>query len=77
MKVKIEHCGWGRSAPNIEPFYPYGYHIYLCTAANGIVCHSVEYVEDVNDRPLPNGEYELPDEDWSYDNPRWEKEEVW
>lgn len=64
MKVKIQNMGWSAGfAPLFADWYRY-----LCTAANGIVTwvNTTQYIQD--------GEYELPEEDWSYDNPRWEKE---
>lgn len=72
MKVKIEHRGWCRCAPNIEFMFPHGYHRYLCTAANGIIV----YIHIPADGSvIDDGDYELPDKDWSYDNPKWEQME--
>lgn len=65
MKVKITNYGWngGSSASMYTPWYRY-----LCQAANGIITwvNTSQYIED--------GEYELSDKDWSWDNPRWDAE---
>lgn len=64
MKVHLKQEGWhgGTSASLFAPWWTY-----TLTAANGIITqvHSTQWYDD--------GDYELPDEDWSYDNPRWEK----
>lgn len=64
MKVKIQNMGW---CCGFAPLFVDWYR-YLCQAANGIITwvNTSQYILD--------GEYELPDEDWSYDNPRWEQE---
>lgn len=74
MKVKIQCLGWTKAADNLEWQIPYGYYTYLCTAANGIVVKQYIAKTDPNNGPIPDGEYELSDEDWSFDNPRWDKE---
>lgn len=64
MKVHITKGGWhGGFAPLFAPYWSY-----TLTAANGIIT-KVYSTADYED-----GDYELPDEDWSYDNPRWEEE---
>lgn len=64
MKVHIKQMGWhgGTSASLWTPWWTY-----LLTAENGIIVkvHSTVWYDD--------GDYELKDEDWSYDNPRWDK----
>lgn len=72
MRVKLEHRGWCRAAPNIEYMFPHGYHNYLATAENGII---VTIRVPAGDAVIPDGEYEMRDEDWSYDNPKWEQME--
>lgn len=65
MKVSIENWGWhcGHSGTFFTPWYSY-----LCKAANGIITwvHTTQYIQ--------TGEYELSDEEWSLDNPRWDDE---
>ena len=68
MKVKIANMGWNKAPDCIEYLMPSGWYRYLCIAANGIVAwvNTTQFI--------PDGEYDLKDEDWSYDNPRWDKE---
>lgn len=73
MKVKIQCMGWTRAPVGDEMYLPYGYRTYLCVAENGIVCYQHIAVTDKSDEQIPDGTYELKDEDWSFDNPKWEK----
>ena len=64
MKVKVEKGGWHSGfAPLFAPYWTY-----TLSAENGIIT-AIYSTQDYED-----GIYELPDEDWSYDNPRWDKE---
>ena len=71
MKVKIEHRGWHgiNQYSSMFLYAPHGYHKYLCIAENGII---VFLAVPAGEPILKDGEYELPDKDWSYDNPKWE-----
>lgn len=58
MKVKITHLG---TANRPEEGLDRWYYIYFLQAENGQVAMTED--EDL----IPNGTYELPDEDWVYD----------
>lgn len=68
MKVKIQCMGWSKAPNGQEYLMPEGWYRYLCIAANGIVT----FVNTT--QQIVEGEYELADSDWDYENPRWEKE---
>lgn len=72
MKVKLEHKGYcGTGAYNNMLLYaPHGYHRYLLIAANGIIVYVAQPVEN---GLVPDGEYDMPDAVFSYDNPLWDK----
>lgn len=72
MKVKIQFMGWSKAPGNAEIYCPFGYRTYLCIAENGIICYQHIAIVDKQDDVIKDGEYELPDSDWSYDNPKWE-----
>lgn len=57
MQVKVTHLGWCNTPVNGIPNY---YHRYLLEAANGLV------QETIDDDFIPNGVYELPDKDWTF-----------
>lgn len=58
MLVKIRHIGAvNRPVDRISRWF----HIYWCEAANGVV----QEIEDED--LLEDGDYELPDKDWTYD----------
>lgn len=71
MKVKITQLGWAATPKEYEWIKPCGYVGYLCEAANGIICKRYIWADAGF---IPSGEYELPDADWSYDNPRWDRD---
>lgn len=64
MKVHVTHIG-------CQLYYPvkdnkqlhHTEHIYFLQAANGLV----DEVREVDEPLLEDGDYELPDEDWTYD----------
>ena len=58
MLVKVTHLGCVNRPIDGVPNY---IHRYLCEAANGLIQETEEY--DF----IPNGTYELPDKDWTYD----------
>lgn len=73
MKVHIRQIGWQRAPVGEEWKAPHGYHMYLCTAANGIVCVQYEYADE---EVIPEGDYDLPDSEWGWDSARWDNEDV-
>lgn len=66
MLVKIENWGWNAPLPCTLGI---PYYTYLCIARNGIVVQLSSTVK------IESGEYELSDEEWSLDNPRWDSED--
>lgn len=58
MQVKTTHLGWWNRP--IDGIPNYG-HTYLCEAVNGLI----QVIDE--DEFIPNGTYELPDKDWTYD----------
>lgn len=72
MKVRIEFGGWTKAPTDMEWLHPNGYYNYLLYAANGIIVHRSEWCD--SNEVIPEGEYDLPDEMFAYDNPEWDKE---
>lgn len=72
MKVKVKQMGWSKAADDVEWLHPQGYYCYLLTAANGVVCKHYEWAD--SNKLIPEGEYDMPDEMFALDNPKWDME---
>lgn len=73
MNVAIRTLGWQRAPEGLEWKAPKGYNLFLCKADNGIMCTMFDYA---GDGVIEDGNYELPDSDWSLDSERWDDENV-
>lgn len=72
MKVQVKQRGWSKAPDCIEWQHPDGYYNYLLIAANGIVCLHHEWAD--SNKLIPEGEYDMPDSMFDYDDPKWEAE---
>lgn len=72
MKVTVKQLGWSKAADADEWLHPQGYYSYLLIAENGVVCRYNEWAD--SNKLIPEGEYDMKDEMFELDNPKWESE---
>ena len=70
MKAKVEFMGWTKAPDDCEWLHPQGYYNYLITGSNGMIFHYAEWAD--SNKLIVDGEYDLPDEMFDFNNPKWE-----